>query len=163
MLAEAVSALQRYGYSSTRGKLRGLHHSEFKISRQLDDYSCGSRCVYMVLRHRGRSCTHTKLKKDLKTDPQEGTSELTMRKVFRRRGIHAKVRKLNWRKLLVELESGAQVIVTVDEGEHYIVVHGYGENTVHVADPIEYRPCRRTMTRQQFLDRWDYWGLVIPA
>lgn len=156
-------AITYFCNSKQPNKFVGVHYEDFAISRQLDDYSCGSRCVYMVLRHLSRSCTHTRLKEKLGTDRQDGTSERAMRKLFRQRGLKATVSELSWPSLKKALARGAILIVTVDDGEHYIVVHGMTHDEVHLADPLEYLPRRRVMSRRKFLDRWDRWGLVIRA
>ena len=139
----------------------GVLPSEFKISRQIDTYTCGSRSVFMVLRHFKYHYAHSCVKADLGTTWLLGTGEKKIRKFFESCGFHAKVATFGWTLLREVLRGGGVVVASVDGDDHYVVVHGASETHVHLADPFSYRPGRRTVAKTEFMARWDRWGIVV--
>lgn len=139
----------------------GIPASRFEISRQKDLYTCGSRSVYMILQHFGYGIRHKYIKAALGTHPEEGTHEKPMCALFRCLGLNAEIAKLGWSKLHKVLDQGGVVLASVDGDNHYLVVHGLTATAVHVADPFDYLPWRRIISRAEFTDRWDRWGVVV--
>lgn len=133
----------------------------FPRSLQLDDYSCGSRAVYSVMRHFSVTRPHWLLKSQLGTKPDTGTTVHQMIRVLRRHGLRVGYRpNLGWRELVQALRVEAVVIVHLD-GEHLAVAHALDHRKVWLADPSLLRCPGRTQTRRKFLSRWTRWGLVV--
>lgn len=134
---------------------------DFKRSIQLDDYSCGSRSAYMILRHFGHRMPHAWVKYVLGTNEKSGTNKKPLRALFRRKGLSARIqRDMGFKDLRKALGRGAVVLVDVD-GDHYAVVHGVGDKYVHIADPSFIRCPKRRLSHKRFRKRWQGWGLVV--
>lgn len=142
-------------------KVSGLPVAQFKISRQRNLHTCGSRSVFMILRHLGFEHQHKNIKQVLGTTFKDGTDEKTMRALFQCLGVDASILTFSWRRLKEFLAEGRLIIASVDGDDHYMVVHGLTSTTVFVADPFDYVPWRRVITRKEFMRRWDRWGVVV--
>lgn len=133
----------------------------FPRSLQLDDYTCGSRAVYSVMRHFGVTRPYWLLKSQLGTTPDKGTTVSSMMSVLRRSGLRVGYRpNLGWRELVQALKLGAVAVVHLD-GDHIGVAHGVDDKYVHLADPSIIRCPGRRQTRERFLARWTRWGLLV--
>jgi ABC-type bacteriocin/lantibiotic exporter with double-glycine peptidase domain len=133
----------------------------FSRSLQLDDYSCGSRAIYSVMRHFGVTRPHWLLKSQLNTSPDAGTAVHRMIRVLRRHRLKVGYRpNLNWRGLVQALKADVVVIVHLD-GDHIAVAHAVTEHHVLLADPSVLRCPGRRQTRRRFLERWSRWGLIV--
>lgn len=133
----------------------------FTRSLQLDNFSCGARSIYSVLRHFGVHRPYGVLKADLGTRPASGTAVHAMIRVLRVNGLRVGYRpRWSWRSLMKALSVHAVVIVHLD-GDHLGVVHGADDQRIYLADPSIIRCPGRSQPRQKFLSRWTRWGLVV--
>jgi len=74
-----------FGEKSKSAKIiRGM-----KRSIQLDNYSCGAHCTYMILNYYNKKMSLGKIIKQLKTD-KNGTSEESIFGLFRKNGLTVK-------------------------------------------------------------------------
>lgn len=132
---------------------------KFRTSYQKDDYSCGARCVYMILRHFGRKVKYNKIKDQCLTTVENGTTVAALSGVLRFYGLKVGVRpKMAVRGLRNALRQKAVILVHVDS-EHYAIVYGRDHKRTYVADPIRGLGGKRNNTL--FAERWNRWGLVI--
>lgn len=127
---------------------------------QLDSYSCGAQCVYMVLAYHGNRRNYRKLVKRLGTNEDDGTSESAICRVLREEGLRPKiVDKARLPGLRKVIDSGTPVIALVDDEEHWIVVHGYDDDGFYVSDPSPLRAVY--LGEDEFKDRWDRYVIVV--
>lgn len=132
--------------------------ANFKVSRQRDDYSCGARCVYMILRHFGRKVRYSKIKEQCLTT-SNGTNVHSLLGVLRFYGLEVGVRpKMSIRSLRDSLKKNAVVLVHVDV-EHFAVVYGRCRRFTYIADPDKTAPNKHL--NSVFKVRWNCWGLVV--
>jgi ABC-type bacteriocin/lantibiotic exporter with double-glycine peptidase domain len=137
--------------------------ANFRRSLQRDDYTCGTRCVHMILRHHGKLMPFGTLKRVLRTNPDHGTAIEPMVSLLRKKGFRVGYRpRINMRELRASLRNGAVAIVHLD-GDHLAVVHGMDDSYVYVADPSFYRMPRNRHTHDRFKERWGNWALLVTA
>ena len=68
-----------------------VHTRDFRRSLQLDDYNCGARSVYAVLRHFGAAMPYRLVTLKLKTRPDRGTAVRSMIRLLRGRALRVGV------------------------------------------------------------------------
>lgn len=142
----------------------GTPPKEFKRTIQQDKYSCGAHATYMILHHFDVETTYEKTKKRLGTNPDWGTSVVSMVSLFRKHRLRVGYYPfMRYRKLISALNLGAIVLVHLDGG-HFGVVHGMSSTSVYLADP-SYRKMgsRRTLSVREFQGRWTNWALTVRA
>lgn len=110
-----------------------------KIQRsyQANSYTCGSRSVYIVLRHFKIKIKHSEIKILLETNQFDGTKIKNMIKSIRDSGLSVsnKIAKTK-NDLKISLAKNKLLIAWVD-GDHFVVVHGIDKKeNVYLADPI---------------------------
>lgn len=151
---------------SMPGQTLGIPVSQFDRSPQRDEYSCGARCSYMITQHFGLRQSYAKVKKGVKTTT-DGTYDTNICKYFRKLGFKVRNKEpLTLWDLRRELAAGSVAIATVDNLDHYMVVHGVHvrENRVtHVltADPSVLRGPWRRVSVDVFLARWDRHAILV--
>lgn len=134
----------------------------FRRSLQLDDYSCGSRSVYAVLKHFGIFIPHRLVKAALKTNPNTGTTVWAMIRLLRHRGLRVGYwPELSWPGLLRAFARGAIAVVHLDS-DHIAVAHAASRRHVFLADPSFLRCPGGRITKERFLrERWHGWALLV--
>lgn len=145
--------------------IKGVHSDEFKLSLQLDDYSCGARSCFMITQHLGVKKTYSEIKYLLNTDRKAGTNQHAMVAMFRGVGLQAAFLKNAGfhTDLVPAFAKGFLHVALVDEESHYIAVHGYDptRDEVHLADPSVLDCADRVVSRSTFKKRWDHWGVIV--
>lgn len=133
----------------------------FTRSLQLDDYSCGARSVYMILRHMGIYRPYTLVKHQLGTEPEHGTCVEPMVRMFRKHGLRVGYRpQMTMKDLRYAFERSAVALIHLD-GDHIGVVHGMDEAWVYIADPSFTRCPGRRISIKKFRKRWTNWGMIV--
>ncbi len=143
--------------------------------RQSTAYSCGAAALQAVMLYYGIEEREDSLMRELKTNPDTGTSPGDILRVARASGLRAALReKLTFADLEAALGRGIPVIADIQawkdeeglvrpwterwEDGHYVVVLGLDEASVYVEDP-SLLGCRGVIPKKEFLDRWhDYEG-----
>ena len=134
---------------------------KFYRSVQTDSYTCGVHSVRMVLRHFGYRTSFKKLKEDLGTTYNDGTTVAALKRVLRAHNLRVGHRpKMKMRELDEALASGKLALVHLD-GDHFGVVYGTKGIWVYLADPSLARMKGRALTRAKFLRRWTRWALIV--
>lgn len=136
----------------------------FPLIQQPDDITCGPTSVQMVLKSRGISTTLDQVKSETKTewivygDKHLGmTSPDYIPRAMNAFGLPAKMRSGQLHHVKHYVGKGDPVIVLLRSGKltwHYVVVVGYDEKTITVADP-GYGDLR-VMSVQDFESAWQF-------
>ena len=136
-----------------------LGHPEFDRHVQPDFYTCGARSTYMVMKHFGSRRSYERVERDLRTDT-DGTAESHVIRVLRASGLRAGRRRgMRMADLERLLARGGLLIASVDDGGHYLVVHGLTPENVRLADPLVFS--LRRVSRARFRKRWDGSGVAV--
>lgn len=140
-------------------------YRKFPRSLQRDEYSCGARSAYMILKHFEIPVTYPELKKKLGTNADDGTASTSLRDTLRAYGLRVPVPVARTKKDLRHcLKNGGVALASVD-GDHYAVIHAMKKDgSVYIADPSLVRSFRRKHSPKKFSERWDAWAIVVyPA
>jgi ABC-type bacteriocin/lantibiotic exporter with double-glycine peptidase domain len=136
----------------------------FPRTIQLSGWTCGARCVYSILRSKGRRCTVESVERELRTD-WEGTDVTDVRKVFLKHRLKF-IEKKHCRLPDVRkaIDDGNPVLISVNQGSHYSVVFGYSNAHIYVMNPAVFGGsgsifCR--VPRKDFADFWDHWCIIV--
>ena len=144
-----------------------LEITDFKIRKQLLEYSCGIAAVRSIFLYCGLSISEQELREKIGIT-KDGLSHKQMRKLVRMYNFSF-YSKSNSSILDIEkyLSKNIPVIVNYQSGKpngengHYAVLVGYDAEYVKIADPSNYYEGdgkkfsnTKLMTRKDFLDRW---------
>lgn len=133
----------------------------FRRSIQLDGYSCGAQCAFMILRYFGKARSIANVIREAGTT-LEGTNQTQLRKLLEKRGL--KVRRMKSptiAQIRQAIRRGNPVLVSSEDDDHWIVVYGYADGTIFVADPSPLLSVGCAHSTRQFLARWDRWAMEI--
>jgi len=135
-----------------------IGHRKFPRSRQTNSWSCGSRCVYAILKWADFLKPHALLAEELGTD-EAGTRVEPIVKALRARTLMVEVcTKTTTFKLTRHLARGGVAILHVD-GDHYLVVHGRSKKRWRVMDPAG-KP--DTISTEKLVKRWGgRWAVLV--
>ncbi|MCP4446084.1 MAG: hypothetical protein GY811_12165 [Myxococcales bacterium] len=137
---------------------------DMPMCKQLDGHSCGLEVVRCVLQYFGHRPSRAKLRNMLGTSPRHGTSEDAIQEVLEDFGLGSRViadGKLS--DLRRCIRDGEPVIVTVDEGEHWLVVTGYSTGCISVMDPRPWVLVSQ-MDSEEFELNWcEGWGIAVSG
>ena len=133
----------------------------FTRSLQLDGYSCGAQCTFMILRYFGKARSIENVTRELATDT-DGTSQTQIRTLLKRRGLRPKrISSPKLRHLREAIDSDCPVLIAVDDGEHWVVVYGYSPGKIYIADPALCSSIVCGRSSRDFRSRWDDWAMVV--
>jgi len=120
---------------------------KMKRSIQLDSYSCGAQCVYMILNYYDKDKTLNEIKESLNTNESDGTDTKQILDYLVSNGLDVQINnKSAVSSIQAAIGNGYPVLITVDDGDHWAVVYGYSNDGIFVLDS----------SRSRFLNQWGY-------
>lgn len=132
-----------------------------KRSIQLDGYSCGAQVVYSILDYYGINKSLDEIIKSLKTTEKNGTNTERILDYLMKNGLDVKINdKGTFSFIKNTINKGYPMLITVDDGEHWVVIYGYSNKGVYVLDSLGSRLFNQ-WSRKEFFERWDEHWLVI--
>jgi ABC-type bacteriocin/lantibiotic exporter with double-glycine peptidase domain len=133
-----------------------------KRSIQLDSYSCGVQCVKMILNYYSIIKTPGEIKRGLKTKKEEGTDTEPILNYLRKSGLKVSVNKnAVLSNIHFAIANSNPVLISIDNGEHWIIVYGYSANSIFTLDPSG-KSISNKWELKEFFNRWDEnWIAVI--
>ncbi|MDP1675313.1 MAG: cysteine peptidase family C39 domain-containing protein [Bacteroidota bacterium] len=137
--------------------------SNFSRSVQIDQYSCGAKSTYMVLKYFGKRCTHESVERQLGTTI-EGTSRKDIKRVLKEYGLNIQVNSnMGIRDLKSAIKTGSPVIVSLYSNCHYSVVYGFSDTQIFVMNPSlgEMGSIKITVRKSEWREIFDRWGVVV--
>ncbi|MEJ2104798.1 MAG: cysteine peptidase family C39 domain-containing protein [Ignavibacteriaceae bacterium] len=135
---------------------------DMKRSIQLDSYSCGAQCVYMILEYYKIPKTLDEILKGLNTSKKDGTDTEPILNYLRINGLKISI---NIRSKLFNIHSALDklnpILISVDYGEHWVVIYGYNKDGMFILDPAR-NVIQNFWDMKKFMSRWDdTWIAVI--
>ncbi|MDZ7762895.1 MAG: cysteine peptidase family C39 domain-containing protein [Melioribacteraceae bacterium] len=130
---------------------------------QLDQYSCGIQSALVILKYFGKVNTINDILYDKRVLEEDGIDTNPLLNLIRSNGVKVTVNKNadldDIKEALIERKP---VLISIDEGEHWVVVYGFSEDRIFVLDSSLYSSIRCSWTYEEFLDRWDdNWIAVV--
>ena len=128
---------------------------DIKRSVQLDSFSCGAQCVYMILSYYSIENTLKEISKGLKTTKKDGTDTVPILNYLKKCGLKVSINK---NAVLSDIHSAIAnshpILISVDNEEHWIIVYGYSANSIFILDPSG-KSIRNKWELKEFFNRWD--------
>ncbi len=120
---------------------------KMKRSVQLDSFSCGAQCVYMILNYFQKDKTLNEIKESLNTNESDGTDTKQILNYLVDNGLDVHINEKGAiSSIQAAIGNGYPVLITVDDGDHWAVVYGYSNDGIFVLDS----------SRSRFLNQWGY-------
>lgn len=137
------------------------------LTRQATDYTCGVGVTQSIFMYYGDEYMEGELAKELKADPNEGTSYHNIDSFAKSNGYKVNIMKnMTLDQLKKNIDSKKPVIVLIQawsekpvdykndwEDGHYSIVIGYDSNRIYLMDPSTLGNYTYIPTKD-FLDRW---------
>ena len=135
---------------------------DMKRSIQVDSYSCGAQCVYMILEYYKINRNLDEILKGLNTSRRDGTDTEPMLNYLRSNGLKVSI---NTRSKLSNIHSAINnlnpILISVDDGEHWVVIYGYNTDGLFILDPAR-KEIKNFWDMKKFMSRWDdNWIAVV--
>jgi ABC-type bacteriocin/lantibiotic exporter with double-glycine peptidase domain len=120
---------------------------QMKRSVQLDSYSCGAQCVYMILSYYDKNKTLNEIKESLNTTELDGTGTKQILNYLVKNGLDVQINGKGAISSIQEtITKGYPMLITVDDEDHWVIVYGYSDDGIFVLDS----------SRSRFLNQWGY-------
>jgi predicted double-glycine peptidase len=137
------------------------------LTRQATDYTCGVGVTQSIFMYYGDEYMEGELAKELKADPNEGTSYHNINNFAKSNGYKVNIMKnMTLEQLKKNIDAKKPVIVLIQawsekpvdysndwEDGHYSIVVGYDANKIYLMDPSTLGNYTYIPTKD-FLDRW---------
>lgn len=135
---------------------------KMKRSVQLDSYSCGAQCVYMIMEYYKIPKTLEEILKGLKTSKKDGTDTGPILNYLRSNGLKVSVNtKAKPSNIRTAVDSMNPILISVYDGEHWVVIYGYNAKGIFILDPSR-KEISNYWDMKKFMSRWDdNWIAVI--
>ena len=132
----------------------------FTRSLQMDDCSCGAQCANVVLKYYRKDWSIQDVIGEFGSI-SNGIDQHQLRRLFEHTGLKpVQLKSPTITKIKREIDQGFPVLVSICEGDHWVVIYGYGNGSIFVADPaVTCLRCRQSTN--QFMTRWDKWAMAI--
>lgn len=130
---------------------------------QLDRYSCGIQSAFVILKYYGMVNSINDLNYDVKALQKVGIDTDPLLNILKSFGAKIYV---NENAELDDIKSAIierkPILISVDEGEHWVVIYGFSEDRIFVLDSSLHSSIRCTWTYEELINRWDdNWIAVI--
>lgn len=134
-----------------------------KKSMQLNRFSCGIHSAFMILSYYNKISNPNQIKYDMKLLKKEGIDTEPLLKIFKNFGCTVSVNiKANISDIAKSVNNGKPILISVDDGEHWVVIYGYSKSSIYVLDPSIFSSIKCRWEIKTFLSRWDEdWIAVI--
>lgn len=136
---------------------------KIKKSVQLDRYSCGIHSALMILKYFEKADQISEIDFDLAALKKDGIDTEPLLNILKSFNCRVKVNDNAYLSDIVRtINNKKPMLISVDDGEHWVVVYGYSKNSIYVLDPsfLSAKTCRWKI--ETFLERWDEnWIAVI--
>lgn len=132
----------------------------FPRSIQLNNYTCGPRCVHSIFKYFKLRVPYKNIEKLCKTTPKGTYAYCIVQALLKHRlsaAIWATISKKQIRNLL---DMGRVLLCYVDD-DHYVVVHGMDNKWVYLSDPLPTSTEGVKMKHKTFKKRFDKWCISI--
>ncbi len=119
----------------------------------------------MVLKYFGKRCTPESVERELGTE-EDGTSPSDIKRVLRKHGLKIHVNTdMGLRNLRKAINTGSPVLVSLYDGWHYSVVHGFSDSHVFVMNPSlgEMGSLKVAVKLSEWRRIFDRWGVVVSS
>ena len=135
---------------------------DMKRSIQLDSYSCAAQCVYTIMEYYKTPKTIDEILKGLNTSKKDGTDTGPILNYLRSNGLNVII---NESSKLSDIQSAIDslnpILISVDDGEHWVVIYGYNKNGIFILDPAR-KEIKNFWDMKKFMSRWDdNWIAVV--
>lgn len=132
-------------------------------SVQLDRFSCGIHSAFMILNYFNKVKYLREINYNLEHLKKDGIDTEPLLKIIRNFNCSVKV---NSNAFLSDITKSINdknpILISVDDGEHWVVVYGYSMNSIFVLDPSPLSAIRCRWNVKTFLKRWDEnWIAVV--
>lgn len=130
---------------------------------QLDTYSCGIQSAFVILKYFGKVETINDILYDKRILEKDGIDTIPLLNLLRSNGVKVKVNKNadldDIKEALIERKP---ILISIDKGEHCVVVYGFSEDRIFVLDSSLTSSIKCSWTYEEFLNRWDdNWIAVV--
>jgi ABC-type bacteriocin/lantibiotic exporter with double-glycine peptidase domain len=137
-------------------------------SIQIDRYSCGAQCAFMVLKRFGKARNIEAVENELGTT-SEGTTEEAIIYLMRKRGLTVSIFRRSSphvkpvRSIERHIKKDAPVIAYMKTRteDHWVVVYGYSYTSFLILDPSPKNTLGVKISRARFRRRWSGYGMAI--
>ncbi len=135
---------------------------DMKRSIQVDKYSCGAQCVYTILQYYKIPRTLNEILKGLNTSKRNGTDTGPILNYLRSNGLKVSINKYSkLSHIHSAIDSLNPILISVDDGEHWVVIYGYNTDGIFILDPSR-KEIKNFWDMKKFMSRWDdNWIAVI--
>lgn len=129
----------------------------FPILKQPDDISCGVTCAAMVLQYYNKPVSIEEVSNIALTQKIGMTLPILLGKAMKVLGLNNKIKTYNIKQLKINICNNDPVIVLLRSSAstwHYVVVIGYDESNIIVADPWEGQIMK--IDNKTFEESWSF-------
>jgi ABC-type bacteriocin/lantibiotic exporter with double-glycine peptidase domain len=136
---------------------------DIKKSVQLDRFSCGIHSAFMILNYLNKVKYLREINYNTELLKKDGIDTEPLLNIIRSFSCSFKV---NSNAFLSDIAKAVNdkkpILISVDDGEHWVVVYGYSKNCVYVLDPSPLSAIKCRWNVKTFLKRWDEnWIAVV--
>ncbi len=135
--------------------IRGMRRSI-----QMDNFSCGAHCTYMIVNYYNKKMSLGKIIKQLRTD-ENGTSEKAIFSLFKKKGLSVYEKWNASRKDIKKaVDNGFPILISMHQ-DHWSIIYGYTKTGIFILDPsLGY--IFNEWNWKEFLKVWDdRWIAVV--
>ncbi len=132
-------------------------------SMQMNRFSCGIHSAFMILSYYNKTSNPNQIKYNMKLLKKEGIDTEPLLKILKNFGCTVSVNiKANISDIVKSVNERKPILISVDDGEHWVVIYGYSNSSIYVLDPSIFSSIKCRWEIKTFLSRWDEnWIAVI--
>jgi len=129
---------------------------------QLDDYSCGVQSLAAILDYFDYEVDLDEVSAEVGLT-RRGCDEYQLRRAIKAYGLrHRTMKNLTFAGIQRCIDDGAPILAAPND-THWIVIRGYGADTIYVMDPTPSRAFAfgGAHNAEAFLSKWNRWGMAV--
>lgn len=136
-----------------------FHHSVIlNMDRviQLNRYSCGLQTALVILKYYRKIKSIDEIPYDRKLIKKEGIDTEPLLNLIKSKGVKVEVNeKADLDDIKDALRNAKPMFISIDEGEHWVVIYGFGHDRIFVLDSALTSSLNCSWSYDDFLERWD--------
>ena len=127
-----------------------------KKSVQLNSYSCGIHCAFVILRHYNKLNSINDINYDKILLKNDGIDTEPLLNIIRYFDCKISVNKNALiSDIVIAINNNKLILLSVDDGAHWVVIYGYSLNSIYVLDPSLSSAIKCKWKLKTFINRWD--------
>ncbi len=131
---------------------------------QLNNYSCGIVCAFVILRFYGKVNSISEIIYNKNSLKKDGIDTEPLLNILKSNDVKISVNEdASLEDIKIALSNNEPVLISIRDGDHWVVVYGYNKDRIFILDSSVRSSLKCSMLHEKFIELWDENWIAIVS